>query len=477
MNRSAPAGTYVANKMELHSIDPGDISGTNEKAGFAGQAGRYIDIKPIVHAFSIKESVTSGYLSGEAKVYDSTSLFYELPLRGQELLHLELEDFRGEIFSGDFFIYSVDQVKPAKKSTDSILEYVIKFVSIGKFISERYMIRRCIADGSGASRQYKPISEQVQVLYDDYYKFDRAGGINTVAPEKNIRISETDGDQKIVIPYLSPDDAMHLFSRRAHSETYPSDMFRFFETREQYHFSNLEELMDAGEEAIVETYTYTSGGPDTSPEAELQKMTNVLDVSFGEVVNTFRVMKEGGYSRSYTAVDINYRFPSTFTYDHYDEMIVQKNFKYTDMVNPFGDKIRFNHTPTFIARHLDDRKRIFGIKDYPDDGMSAPVERPPTNYGEIVNHKRANLAQFDEYGISISIYGNHKLYPGKMIYLDVPEFKSDTSALSREDRKDSSRSGVYMITDIENVYYENEYKQNISLIKSGLSDNPNTRDR
>lgn len=471
MNRSTPAGTFITEKLELRSIDPGDDW---------SHVGGYIDLKPIVHTFNIRESVTSGYLKGELKVYDAAGVFYNLPLRGQELLHIQVKDFFDVVYSGDFFVYSVDQVKPAKKSSDAVLEYVLKVVSIGKFVSERYTVRRCIADGSGASRQYKPIHEQVEVLFNDYYKFaSGASGpsgrnlepIQYVAPEKQIEISETDGDQKIVIPYLSPDDAMHLFSRRAHSEEYPSDMFRFFETREKYHFSNLEELM-AVDNPIVDTYIYTSGGLDDTPESEEEKMTNVLDIDLGEVVNTFRVMKEGGYYRSYTAVDTSYRFASTFTYDHYDEMIVQKNFRYTDENNPYGTDIRFNHTPSFIERHLDDRKRIFGLKDYPDDGMSAPVERPPTNYGEIVNHKRANLAQFDEYAINISIYGNLDLYPGKMIYLDIPAFKTDTTSPNREAKRDPVRSGVYMITDIENVFYENSFTQNLKLITSGLTSEP-----
>lgn len=464
MSESRPAGTFFANKIELHSLDPEDR--------WDHLPNNKIDLRPLVHTFTINESFTSGYMSGEMVVYDSAGVFYDVPLRGQELLHLELIDFYDKKYNGDFFIYSIDRVNPAKKSSDAILQYTLKFVSIGKFISERYTIRRCIAEGTGADRKYKPIHDQVQVVFDDYYKFRNSGDnapIPLQAPLKEIEISETVGDQKIIIPYLSPDDAMHLFSRRAHSEEYPSDMFRFYETKENYYFKNIEELIEW--EVPIETYTYTSGGMDNTPEAESEKMTNVLDIDLGEVVNTFRVMKEGGYYRSYTAMDLNYRFASTYTYDHYDEMINKKNFKYTDIHNPYGTNIRFNHTESFIQRHLDDRKRIFGIKDYADEGIGAPVERPDPKYPDIVNHKRSNLSQFDEYTVSISVYGQHKLTPGKMIYLDMPIFRTITDQVSRAEKQDKVKSGVYMITDVQNVFYENSYTQNLKLIKSGLSDN------
>lgn len=453
--RTSPAGTFELVEATLNSIDPGDPFET-------------VDIKKLIHTFSISESVTKGYLSGEAKLYDAAGIFYNLPLRGQELLHLKISDFKFEEWEGDFFIYAVDQVKPAKKSTDKMLEYIIKFVSLGKFIAERHTIRRCIATGGEGSRQYMPISEQVQVIYDDYYKFENGNGVKGISPEKEIEISDTTGDQKIIIPALSPDDAMHLLSRRAHSQEYPSDMFRFFETREKYHFSNLEELITFNSPEFV--YFYNSGGQSSGPDSELIKMQQVLDLDLGETVNTFRVMKEGGYNRAYTAVDTASRFASTYTYEHYDEMINQKNFSYTDMHNTDGTKIRFNHTESFIKTHLDSHKRLYGLKDYPDqDTSSAPGLRPNAWYAEIVNHKGAHLSQFDEYYVKIRVYGTNELHPGKMIVLDIPEFRDDSASNARI--KDKVRSGVYMITEIQNDFYENTFYQTLTLITSGLSDN------
>jgi hypothetical protein len=452
--RSSPAGTFELQEMKLFSIDPDDQF-------------EPIDIKKLVHTFTIRESVMKGYVSGEAKLYDSAGLFYNLPLRGQEGLHISISDFKYEELKNDFFVYSVDQVKPAKKSSNDVLEYVIKFVSIGKFISERYTVRRCIARGGNGSREYMPINEQVEILYDDYYKFDAADGVRGYLPEKEIKIHDTEGPQKIVIPSLSPDDSMHLLSRRAHSKDYPSDMFRFFETREKYNFVNLEELIF--DEAPEYIYTYTSGAIENTPDGELLKMQKVLDLDLKETVNTFRVMKEGGYFRAYTSVDTSNRFASTYTYDHYDEMINQENFLFTDIHNPDTQKIRFNHTESFIRTHLDNHKRMFGMKDYPDqDTNPAPALRPQAYYGEIVNHKGAHLAQFDEYEISIRVYGTNELFPGKMILLDLPEFRDDKSTNGRI--PDKVRSGIYMITEIQNDFIENTFYQTMTLIKSGLSD-------
>ena len=146
-----PAGTYELVKFLLTPMEPGG-SGSESK-----------DIKLLVHTWSIKEAISSGHISGSAKVYDSVGVFYTMPMRGQERLTIEYKDYNGEVRQEDMFVYSVTDLRSPKSSDDAVLEYTIHFASFGKFWSERFSVQRCIANGTKANRRYIPVSEQVQV--------------------------------------------------------------------------------------------------------------------------------------------------------------------------------------------------------------------------------------------------------------------------------------------------------------------------
>src|SRR5690606_12954697 len=86
--------------------------------------------------------------------------------------------------------------------------YKLHFVSEPRARSEGFLI----------SRSYSGrISEMVKDIFDEYFGSD-----------KEIDIEETVGEYKIIIPKLSPDQAIRFLSRRAYSEENTSQSFMFF---------------------------------------------------------------------------------------------------------------------------------------------------------------------------------------------------------------------------------------------------------
>jgi hypothetical protein len=194
-----------------------------------------LELKPIIHTWNLSESMIKGAIRGTAKIFDATGIFYTFPLRGQERLSIKYKDFFDNEREEDLFIYSITDINPVGQNDDSILEYTIHFCSFGKFWSDRYDIKRCIAEGTEGTRRYIPVSEQVQVIYDDYYNTNDEG------TKKPITIHDTDGEQSIVIPGFKPEEAMAMMTRRSYSAIYPSNMYRFFENRDGYYFVNIEQ--------------------------------------------------------------------------------------------------------------------------------------------------------------------------------------------------------------------------------------------
>lgn len=433
-NSYKSAGAY-----ELKRFDVIDIENEN----------RSYDLKNITYSFNIYESILNASVRGTATVYDAVGVYYNAPLRGQEKIIIEYIDSLGVTHEDIFFLYSITDVRPSKYNSNDILEYKIHFVSMGKFWSERHSVSRCVAENTGKLRTYLPISDQVGVIFNDYY---------SEGTQKSINISNTDGPQKIVIPNLSPEESIHLLSRKAYSSSTNGQLFRFFENRKEYRFSNLEELFSEKRNDSKEYY-YNTSIIDNSPDQELDKLNRIITLDLGESVNTIEVMKSGGYNRKYIELDVLSRV--TNTYDH-DQTVSHDDFEYPDGK---GDKINLTHSKSFISTHLNNEQTVYGIKDYSDrDKKMSYGIRPHVYYGDIYNNKSALSYHYRQSKIKASVYGSNELFAGEMIKINyMPMF-----GLNQGETRDEERIGYYLVESVDNVFFENQYTQNLTLVKGGF---------
>lgn len=434
-----PAGTY-----ELKNFNVTPISG-----------GNTVDIKRLIHTWEIIESVKSGAVKGSAKVYDAAGFLYNLPLRGQEKIEVVYTDWRGVELTETFILYSVSDVKPLDDNIDRALQYTITFVSVGKFVSDKYDVRRCIANGSGSHRTYLPVSQQAEILFRDYFQDQNSGKGTT----KELVITDTDGPQKLIIPSLRPEEAMHFLTRKAWSASLKSQMFRFFETRERYYFANLEDLIAFPENDFKTIYSYRTGPQDTGPDGELYKMQSIVSYNIPSFSNSHQKMINGAFFRKTNELNINERIEIVNEYRHLDE--------YENYIYPDGEGIiKFINDDSFINEYLNDIPTNYVIKDYPgpDDPNSAR-QRPATYYPDIYNRKSALAAHLAGSSLNVTIYGNNKLFPGMIIQIELPKFKEPESPGYETDE---DRSGWYLIESIQNIFHEFTYYQKLSLVKGGI---------
>ena len=290
------------------------------------------------------------------------------------------------------------------------------------------------------------VSEQVQIIFDDYYK---------EGTSKSIEISETEGEQKIVIPNMKPEDAVHMLSRKAYSSTSNSQYFRFFENRQGYFFVNMEELFKNSPKD--QTYQYISPPNDVMPENELQKMDNIISLDLGESVNTFDAIKQGAYYRKYIELDPLTRTKGEFFYQYKD---AYRNYEYPDGI---GTNLDLVHSNGFIEEHLNKRQEVYGIKDYPDiDAGPKYGLRPFTYYGDIFNNKATLLYHFSQSHINVNIYGSNQVFAGSVIEIkSLPKFNIGNL-------RDHEREGYWLIVSVNNIFRENTYTQKLVLAKGGL---------
>ena len=407
-----------------------------------------VDISTLIHTWEIRESIKSGSVRGSAKVYDATGFLQGFPLRGQELIEVVYKDYRDVELTEKFVLYAISNVKPFG-SGDNGIEYTISFVSVGKFVSEKYEIRRCIAEGFGSGRIYKPVSEQAEILFRDYFKGDELG------TDKDLYITDTDGPQKLIIPALRPEDAMHFLTRKAWSAELKSQEYRFFETREQYYFTCIEDLIFENSNKPALFYYYNTGPADTGPEAELEKMQNILSYSFDNYSNSHDAMLNGAYYRQTNELNILERTEVVNDYEHLE--------RYADNLYPdVGGEIGFMHTNEFVEEHLNRNHRTYVFRDYPGADDSPTVrQRPATYYPDIYNNKGAQTYHYGSTRMNIRIFGNNNVFPGRTMKVELP-------IQSTDNQLDNSRSGMYLVESVNNLFYEQSYYQDLTLIKGGI---------
>lgn len=441
-----PAGSYNLVSFKVYTFEAD------------GTLSDEVEISNLIYGWTLSESIGAGHISGLARVLDANGVFYNKPLRGQEFATVTYADFRGIERTERLFIYSVTDVEPASDNSDDSLSYNLQFVSWGKFWSDRYSVSRCIAQGTGKGRKYIPISEQVQVLFDDYYKKENEASGSQIGSAKDIDISFSDGKGKIVIPNMAPEGAMHLMSRKAYSAEYPSNYFRFFETREKYYFINMEELVSTRDTKA--RFTYASNPVGISGDAEVRKMNEVISLSYGTVVDTFQAMSNGAYYRKVNELDLNNRTVRAHEYKHHEEY---ENFAYPDSKDNPKAKHELTHSESFVNAHMNNWHDIWVTKDYPDAGFhDADGLRPKTYYGDIYNTKVSNVLHYGESRTSITVYGSNELFAGDIIHLTLPQFRVGTF------EKDTKRSGRYIVESVTNVFKENIYTQELTLVKGPL---------
>jgi len=445
------AGEYVLNSFKIY------------KLGETPTPENSKDIWRLIHTWSFSESMSTGYIQGTAKVFDSDRVLDEFIgekngwLKGEEEIEIKITDFFQNSITLKFFLYAISNVKIASGNKDNVYEYDIFFVSKEKFYGDRVSIRRSF---SGA-----PISQFANTVFNDYFESD-----------KEFFVQETDGDQKLVVPNYTAEETMHFFTRKAISgnELYASQTYRFFESKDGFYFGTIGWVIDdyelfSGEldrEGGVPIFV-RSEFADQSPDGQLRMMSTLIDIEYPNYVNTIQDMSNGAYYKLTTELDFLNRTPLYTEYRHLDEY---QKYRYPD-----GDNTtRSKHTKDFVDEHMNDPLETLVFKDYknPEQTFSDPdYLRPDTFYPKAYNQKNVNLYHHQNEMVKVTIYGRNEITVGDLIELKLYDINY------QEDREiDIERSGRYVIESIENIFRGDQFIQELMISRSGIYGQPERAD-
>lgn len=418
-----------------------------------------IDIKLLIHTFNIDESMSTGSVRGSAMVYDALNILSEFPLVGEETVEITYTDFYNNKRIETYFLYAITDVSNGDENSGNVQRYKINFVSPAKFYSEDNELKKTYKPNSVSST----ISDYVKEVYEEYYERLM---IESQLKPKELVVEETEGPQSYVIPNYTPEQTMHFFSRRAMNSNSNTQLFRFFENREKYYFATNEHMNKIAKNFVGDGLVDPGFGrkagiipifrlnymPNVSADKQIIAMSEIISVDYGERVNTIDDINSGGYRRRTYEIDVINGIVDvspTSQYDHLTE------FKES------GQKLI--HSQKFVDRHVTKAGERFVIKDYSSTGATqGNMIRADQQYPKLHNYKRSNLYHYRKNQIGLTIYGRNNIFAGSVIDIEINVAKTNVVGLDKE------KSGRYIVEAVSNVFFENTYRQKLTLSRGGI---------
>ena len=400
------------------------------------------DIKNLVQGWNIIEDMNAGFLSGSARIKDTNNLIQVFPLQGEEKLTIRYVDYFGVELVQEAWLYSINSESLNFKVSDEEQNFTIYFCSIGRILSATQNVMKA---------NEGPVSSFAESIFNTYFR-----DLDTLSIDpKNIYVTETQGDQRLVVPSYSPVEAMHFLSRYSYDDQ-NSSAFRFFESRERYYFAPPEDLARLSQEKIAKDkleskMAFTifagldfvdNGGPDA-------RMAEILDLSLSHRVNTVDDINKGAYNRK--VIDIS---------------VVDKGLQKTETVFPkdmgqyFPEiKMHTRHSQKFVDAFMRPSYDVFVLADH---GLASM--RPNPRQDRLHGSKAMQLIHDKNNELEVTIYGRNFLTIGDTITLSIPTF------ISREGQApeiDEERSGRYIVSSINNQFAGDDYKQILKVTRTG----------
>lgn len=423
-----------------------------------------IDIKNLILGFTISESMSRMSVRGSTTVFDSLQIMKIFPIIGEEFIEFTYTDYFDQTRTDTFFVYSVSDVKYPDDNNSSILQYTLNFVSVPKVITDDHVIMRAY---NAKNSKSGIISDYVQQVYDEYYK--RPIEAIRLKP-KEIVIEPTDSRQNVVVPNLTPEEAILFFARRSYSNNSKTQTYRFFENREKFYFATNDYVQNAGQNfvgygnGLIDPILALAAGikdasvpifrfnyqPDLGPERQQALMHEIINVNFGDRVNTIADIRSGAYKKTIYEVDMLYGTQTKTEYDF------SADFDQADQ--------KLIHEGRFKEDNLTKSFVRFVLKDYSSIGApEGSSTKNNTFYPELYTKKDTYFYHYKMNTIDVTIYGRNSLFAGDIIELELIERDSTPT-----NEIDVERSGRYFIESIENIFLENTYTQKLTLSKYGV---------
>lgn len=421
-----------------------------------------------IGGFEINQSMDAVNYSGHISVLDTAGVLESLPIRGEETLELEIIshdlDTRVRIVTR---VHRVTDILPTPSSNG--VTYKLHFISDLSFKASTYSI----------TKAYKTsVNTIAKKIFEDYFgelsspdyldQEDRSRTlpfatarypISGQDPERNFYIQPTVGLQNLIIPRLTPSEAMYFIASRGFNSETPSQTFRFFETLENYYFCTDEYfLRDIRAEDELDLFYAPS--VDYTPEDREQQINRIDSLRIlSRGIDTSIDLYSGAYRSEVIELDFIRRRKDTIVFEF-------DNARYFDMsgtpVNQNDDSTQ-PHTEAFREATFGEdnvKKQFMVFRNFSREGDIPSALNNDLKLSEIIQNRVSYYHHLNNVVLSAGLKGRFDIRPGQIVNLRIKSFDGTENTISR-----NTISGRYLVKTTTHVMEEGTLNTGLTLVK------------
>ena len=311
-----------------------------------------VDIRAAWSDLNIYEDLFGSYLTGNIQIVDGVGLRENLPIIGEETLHLEVKTkgierqrnqnltpgpFEGSGNEGIMKLkFRIIKISNITQIQDGMQSYKLSFVSEEAIINLKQKVRKSALDP--VDLQPSTIDKLAKRIYKESFETNRTG-----IPKK-IFIEPTKNPTELIVPNQSPFSALNFLCTRAVSQGphASGSSYVFYETTRGFFFISMETLMTGGGMgySFIDPERPEEGAMWTTPTDPVKETYVVQPKRLGNKSNDLQ-----NVAIEMTAVD-SYSFSSNFDVIQNLQRGMYSNRLLThDLVRMKYDTLDFNLLP------------------------------------------------------------------------------------------------------------------------------------
>jgi hypothetical protein len=392
-----------------------------------------LNIKSLVVEISYYEDIFRGSVTGEVLISDSISIIDRVGMCGNEFLNLTFSKNKtqteSEKVSKKFRIYRVSERILKNQETEN---YTLHFCSEEFFLSEQMKI----------SKAYK--GKLISDIASDILKNE----LKTT----DYTVQGTTGLYDLIIPYKSPFESLHWLCNYAMSQGDSGADFLFFENKDGFNFTSLQELYKKREYNFYKYNVRNIDSPLSGGDELKRNLTSIKSYTYLDTFDTLYGITNGAFASKTLTIDPLTRkfYETNFDYknDYFFKNVQLNDFSViNNLKNKNGKTVNEMYDSTFkvlISNKEQDKAKLISEQPW-------SVQKD-INAEKFVPYRTAQLALSNYTRVKISVPGDPKLSIGTIIFLELPSSaaKRDGSGLN-EGSYDAYNSGRYLISAVRHV--------------------------
>lgn len=412
-----------------------------------------VDMRNLVPSLSIEESMTQDSIRGSLTAVDSSGLLEGYPIRGEEMLFIDLEDAVGNTRQYRMFVYKIDNVDVS--GVNDSLTYNLHFVSFQRFVADQKRV---------TASYNKPVADIAENVFNTYFRVpvtsrpvSTTGDSSNYDYNKQIIVEGTEGNVKLIIPRMTPTQALKFLESRAYSAASATCSFRFFESADSFHFVTDEYLYNkAKADNNIFKFTYADSLPQDNGSF-LQRMSNFTRFKNVSRVDTFDDLHGGTYRNKVVVLDIVNRTVNTIDPSFDYSTAKQDYFKGHSDEMDGADR----HCEPFIQSTFTDEnaRRFLMVRDYVEE--DAGQLRGEQYLPEITSNRLSYFKNVGSIRVSSSGPGRVDITCGDYINVMIPEFRHHQT----EKQTNVQLAGTYLVESVTRVFDKDIYTNEYTLTK------------